>query len=102
MLPLTLAATHTVAMKDKHPGMASPEDWALGQELEAQRKYAKLSRAAIVERLGISLTHLRDIEAGRTSVKYWLLLQLCRAIGVELDVVLHGADARFKAEFGNH
>ena len=74
-----------------------PEDSAVGQELEAQRKYHGLTREAVVSESGVSLTYLRDVEAGRTSVRLSALYRICDVIGVNIRDVLDGADRRLQS-----
>ena len=78
-----------------------PEDRAVGQEIEAQRKYHGLSRESVVKDAGVSLTYLRDVEAGRTSVRLSALYRICDAIGVNIRSVLDGADRRMEAGFAD-
>lgn len=70
--------------------MARSESDALleiGQLLKAARKARQLTQEQVAEMAGISRPRYREIEAGRSAARTTTLINIARAIGLELMLI---------------
>ena len=70
----------------------------LGPKIRTVRRQAGLTQAALAARLGISPSYLNLLEHDRRPVTAELLLQLAKALDVDLRSLAAGADARLLAD----
>ncbi len=59
----------------------------LAEQLTAARKAKGLSQEALAQKLGMKQSQISDIEAGKRNVRVGTLIEVGRAIGLELVMV---------------
>jgi transcriptional regulator with XRE-family HTH domain len=64
----------------------------VARNVAAERVRRKLKQEELAERLGWARSSVGHLESGRRKVTVSDLPALCRALGVDLAVLLHGAD----------
>ena len=65
----------------------------VGDRIKHRRRELELSQDALAQRAGISKSFLSDLETGKRSVGAETLLDLGRAMGVSLDLLMTGQDS---------
>ena len=60
---------------------------AIGRRVRAARKNAKMTQEQLVEKAGVSASHISNIETGSTKVSLPTLVKIVNALGVSLDYI---------------
>lgn len=60
----------------------------LGQRIKQARRKQGLDQAGLAEKLNISVSHMSDIENGRTNFSIEIFMRLTEALQVSADVLL--------------
>ena len=75
----------------------------VGARIRDARKKSGLSQAELAEKLNISLSHMGDIETGRTNFGVDILIRITKVLQVSSDVLLRTdapeVDAVYAGEF---
>ena len=60
----------------------------IGMNIKVRRMQKLISQTAMAEKLGISQTHMSNVEVGRDMLRLEVLLQLKNILGCTIDVLL--------------
>lgn len=70
----------------------------MGMEIKIRRLRADISQSDLAKQIGVSQSHLCNVENGRLSPSLRLLLSLRKLLGCTIDELLIGADTESKGK----
>lgn len=63
----------------------------IGKNIAAERSKAGLTQEELAERLGISTSHLSNIERAQRTISISMLVKICEELAIPLERLLRGA-----------
>ena len=72
------------------------DDRTKGMDIQSRRLRAAISQSDLAKQIGVSQSHLCNVENGRLSPSLRLLLSLRKLLGCTIDELLIGTDTESK------